>query len=190
LNSRSLSALLPLFTLMLLAVSLGLYSLSSQTTALAQPSLAEDIINSVEQETDSSSADSNVLDNNNEFGDDVPVIDQENTAEQDAVNVGAQDADQDVDQDAIQEDLNFQFGFSQQTGDFDIECPPGFILIDNGQCEQTLTEDPDCTTEGSTFNPETNQCERTITQAPECPAGFDFNPETDECEQLQAQPTT
>jgi hypothetical protein len=118
---------------MLLAISLGLYPLSSQTTALAQPSLAEDIINSVEQETDSSSADGNVLDNNNEFGDDVPVIDQENTAEQDAVNVGAQD----VDQDATQEDLNFQFGFSQQTGDFDIECPTGFD-----------------------FNPETDECEQ------------------------------
>jgi hypothetical protein len=176
---------------MLLAVSLGLYPSSSQTTALAQPSLAEDIINSVEQETDSSSADGNVLDNNNEFGDDVPVIDQENTAEQDAVNVGAQDADQDVDQDAIQEDLNFQFGFSQQTGDFDIECPPGFILIDNGQCEQLQTSTPECPT-GFTFNPETDLCEQRQTTPPtsECPEGFTLNPQTNQCEQLQAQPTT
>jgi len=132
-----------------------------------------------------------VLDNNNEFGDDVPVIDQENTAEQDAVNVGVQDVDQDIDQDATQKDLDFQFGFSQQTGDFDIECPPGFILIDNGQCEQLQTSAPECPT-GFDFNPETDLCEQRQTTPPtsECPEGFDFNPETDECEQLQAQPTT
>jgi hypothetical protein len=92
----------------------------------------------------------------NEFGDEVAAIDQGNTADQDAAQ----------EQDANQEDnyINTQFGFSQQTEDF--ECPPGFIINDNGQCE------------------------RTITQAPECPEGYTFNPETDLCEQRQTQPPT
>jgi hypothetical protein len=68
-----------------------------------------------------SSADDNELTNDNEFGDDVAVVDQDNDAEQDAFNLGFQfqDAtqDQDVDQDATQEDFNFQIAFSQQADD-------------------------------------------------------------------------
>ncbi len=44
--------------------------------------------------------------------------------------------------------------------------PPGFTLNDNDQCEQT------------------------VTQPPECQAGFTFNAATDECEQIQTQPPT
>lgn len=57
----------------------------------------------------------------NEFEDDVAVVDQDNDAEQAAFNLGFQfqDAtqDQDVDQDATQEDFNFQIAFSQQADD-------------------------------------------------------------------------
>jgi hypothetical protein len=117
----------------------------------------------------------------NEFGDEVAAIDQGNTADQDAAQ----------EQDANQEDnyINTQFGFSQQTEDF--ECPPGFIINDNGQCEQPVTQDPtsECP-EGFDFDPATDQRERTITQAPECPEGYTFNPETDLCEQRQTQPPT
>src|ERR671915_147517 len=40
-----------------------------------------------------SSADGNILSNENEFGDDVAIVDQDNIADQDALNVGIQDQD-------------------------------------------------------------------------------------------------
>src|ERR671914_96529 len=64
-----------------------------------------------------SSADDNVLSNENTFGDDVAIVDQDNIADQDALNVGIQDQDleQDItqDQDAVNEniDFDFQYGF-------------------------------------------------------------------------------
>ena len=58
-----------------------------------------------------SSADDNELTNDNEFGDDVAVVDQDNDAEQDAFNLGFQF------QDATQDDFNFQIAFSQQADD-------------------------------------------------------------------------
>jgi hypothetical protein len=155
---------------MLLAVSLGLYPLASQTTAFAQPSLAEDIINSVEQETDSSSADGNVLDNNNEFGDDVPVIDQDNTADQDALNVGiqTQDQDQDLTQEAANIDVDVQEAeqVQQPPGlpgpEPTPQCPPGFAP-ENGQCRSTETAEPICP---PGFAPENGQCRSTETAEP------------------------
>jgi hypothetical protein len=65
-----------------------------------------------------SSADDNELTNDNEFGDDVAVVDQDNDAEQDALNLGFQDQDADIDQDATQsdDDINFQYGFQTQGG--------------------------------------------------------------------------
>jgi hypothetical protein len=55
-------------------------------------------IASLEQDVDNtptiiqdSSAESNILSNENEFGDDIAVIDQENIAEQNAANVGVQE---------------------------------------------------------------------------------------------------
>ncbi|HEX6252625.1 MAG TPA: hypothetical protein VFZ55_00255, partial [Nitrososphaera sp.] len=71
-----------------------------------------------------SSATGNTLSNTNEFGDDIAVVDQDNLADQDALNLGFQDQDatqdQDADQDATQEDINFQYGFSQQADDFGV----------------------------------------------------------------------
>ena len=64
-----------------------------------------------------SSADDNILSNENTFGDDVAIVDQDNIADQDALNVGIQDQDltQDItqDQDAanVNVDFDFQYGF-------------------------------------------------------------------------------
>jgi hypothetical protein len=62
--------------------------------------------------TQDSSADHNVQVNTNTFGDDTANIDQDNIADQTAVNVGFQD--QDADQDATQEDFDFQYGLTQE----------------------------------------------------------------------------
>jgi hypothetical protein len=62
--------------------------------------------------TQDSSADDNVQTNFNVFGDDTANIDQDNIADQTAVNVGFQD--QDADQDATQEDFDFQYGLTQE----------------------------------------------------------------------------
>jgi hypothetical protein len=74
----------------------------------------------IEQEVDNeavtvqdSSATGNTLSNENTFGNDVAVVDQDNTADQTAVNLGFQDQDATQDQDADQTDtdFNFQYGF-------------------------------------------------------------------------------
>jgi hypothetical protein len=69
-----------------------------------------------------SSADGNVLANENTFGDDLALIDQDNLADQDAANVGIQD--QDLTQDQIQDQFatNFNFDFDFQYG-FQVDTP-------------------------------------------------------------------
>jgi len=63
-----------------------------------------------------SSADGNVLANENTFGDDLALIDQDNLADQDALNLGLQD--QDLTQDQVQDQFatNFNFDFDFQYG--------------------------------------------------------------------------
>ncbi|MDQ4066747.1 MAG: hypothetical protein M3114_04095, partial [Thermoproteota archaeon] len=69
-----------------------------------------------------SSADGNVLANENTFGDDLALIDQDNLADQDAANVGIQD--QDLTQDQVQDQFatNFNFDFDFQYG-FQVDTP-------------------------------------------------------------------
>lgn len=103
-----------------------------------------------------SSADDNELTNDNEFGDDVAVVDQDNDAEQDAFNLGFQfqDAtqDQDVDQDATQEDFNFQIAFSQQADDESANIRDGDDGDGNGDCDKvTICHIPP----GNPENPQT-----------------------------------
>jgi hypothetical protein len=82
----------------------------------ASGSLNQDVTN-VATVIQDSSADGNVLSNENTFGDDVAIVDQDNIADQDALNVGIQDQDltQTIDQiqDAVNEniDFDFQYGF-------------------------------------------------------------------------------
>jgi hypothetical protein len=60
-----------------------------------------------------SSADDNILSNENTFGDDLAIVDQDNVADQDALNVGIQDQDltQDITQDQDAANVNFDFDF-------------------------------------------------------------------------------
>jgi len=88
----------------------------------------------------------------------VPIIDQD----QGAANLGANLAANL----AANLDLDIQEVVEEEEVPPEPECPPGFTLNNNGQCEQTLSEDPECPTPGFTFNPETNKCERRQTQAP------------------------
>lgn len=70
-----------------------------------------------------------------------------------------------------------------------LECPPGFTLNSNGQCERTVTQDPVCEI-GFTFNPETDKCE-SVGIPPSCPVDpdpappvviFTYNPVTNKCQ--------
>ena len=63
-----------------------------------------------------SSADDNVLDNDNQFGDDVALIDQDNLAEEDTLNVGLQDETAEAEQDSAQEANNLNFDVNVQAG--------------------------------------------------------------------------
>jgi len=64
--------------------------------------------------TQDSSADDNVQVNTNTFGNDFAFVDQDNTADQDAVNVGVQTQEQDINQYATNTDLTANVGEQHQ----------------------------------------------------------------------------
>ena len=66
--------------------------------------------------------DGNVITNENEFGDDDTIVDQDNLAEQDAVNVGLQDQDLTQTIDQVQDATNLNFDFDFQYG-FQVDTP-------------------------------------------------------------------
>ncbi len=80
----------------------------------ASASIEQSVENEATTEQDSS-ADENVLVNENTFGDDIAVVDQDNTADQDAVNVGIQEQEQDLIQEAVNVDVNRQVAEQVQT---------------------------------------------------------------------------
>lgn len=93
----------------------------------------------------------------------------------------------DQDQRGANVGLDLPLGFEEEVK-VTLECPPGFTLNSNGQCERTITRDPECPPIGdfaSTFNFVTNLCEASA--SPICEVGT-FNPETDKCEQVQTLP--
>ena len=122
-----------------------------------------------------SSADGNILSNENEFGDDVAIIDQENIAEQNAANIGIQEQDLTQTIDQIQEAANLNVDLDVQVG---IQRPPP--LPPGAEPGPPGAEELTCPS-GFTFNPDTGQCEQFQTAAPSCPSGFTFNPGTDQC---------
>src|SRR5918996_714722 len=98
-----------------------------------------------------SSADNNVLSNENTFGNDVAVVDQDNVADQDAVAVGVQDQDATQDQNATQDAENFNFGVSvQEAFQESIDILPDGV-DDNGDGQFCLTATIDTTTEELCF---------------------------------------
>jgi hypothetical protein len=121
-------SVLSLFTLLLFTVCSGIISSSSlslQTTTAAfaqtpssssSSSLAQDIIDGTLQGQDSS-ADDNVLEDNNEFGDEDAAIDQDNEADQDAANVGLQEEDATQEQEQEQDAANTNVDSDVQEGE-------------------------------------------------------------------------
>ncbi|MDQ3852838.1 MAG: hypothetical protein M3299_08395 [Thermoproteota archaeon] len=86
--------------------------------AEAASAIVQEVDNEAETNQDSS-ADDNVQANVNEFGDDVAVVDQDNVADQTAVNVGLQFQNQE----ATNEDVNVQYGTQAQDANI---CDPDF----------------------------------------------------------------
>jgi hypothetical protein len=114
-------------TLMLIVFSLAGLAIPSgillQTTPAAFAQSSEDGDAEDGQEVDNesttaqdSSSDDNVLENGNDFGDDIAAVGQDNEADQDAANLGVQDQDltQDIDQD--QDAANIDVDFDVQVG--------------------------------------------------------------------------
>ena len=95
------------------------YSGGSGGSAEASSSIEQEVDNEFSAEQDSSAND-NILVNENEFGDDIAVVDQDNVAEQTAVAVGVQTAEQDADinQYATNVDLTAQLGNQEQVSEF------------------------------------------------------------------------
>jgi hypothetical protein len=122
-----------------------------------------------------SSADGNVLTNENVFGDDIAVIDQENIAEQNAANIGIQEQDLTQTIDQIQQAANLNVDFDVQVG---VQQPPPPLTQPPGAEPTPGAECPS----GFTFNPDTDLCERIETAAVICPPNHIYNPETNQCE--------
>jgi hypothetical protein len=117
------------------------YSEASSTGGDAEAALEQDVDNTATTIQDSS-ADDNVQTNNNEFGDDVAIVDQDNIADQDALNVAIQDQDLTQNIDQVQEaenfnfDLDFQQAFQQQPdGLVHEDRPPGPVDGGDGDGE-------------------------------------------------------
>ncbi len=170
-------------------------------TSLSEEDLAGSIVSDVldgDDEVDDEAADDGIVDQDftdtaatpnpnqdettvdqagsNQFGDDtntqtaIPIIEQDQRAENQAAQLGLN-----LDLDLIPSPV--------PTDPTTPECPPGFTLNNNGECEQTTTQAPQCPA-GFTFNPATDLCESST--APTCTVGT-FNPATDQCEQRQTQ---
>jgi Ca2+-binding RTX toxin-like protein len=106
---------------LLLALPSGvLPSLQTTTAAFAQPSssssLAQDIIDETATSVQDSSSDDIVLEDSNEFGDEGATVDQDNTEDQDAANVGLQDQDGIQEQDSAQDAANRNVDVDVQEG--------------------------------------------------------------------------
>jgi hypothetical protein len=91
----------------------------------AEAALEQDVDN-VATTTQTSSADDNVQVNENTFGNDVAVVDQDNTADQTAANIGIQTQDQDINQYATNADTTAQLGAEDQE-----LCDPDAIGLTN-----------------------------------------------------------
>src|SRR5918996_3482293 len=81
----------------------------------AEAELEQEVENTATTIQDSSAND-NVLSNTNTFGDDVAIVDQDNIADQDALNVGIQDQDLDQTIDQVQDAANVNVDFDFQYG--------------------------------------------------------------------------
>jgi hypothetical protein len=79
----------------------------------ASASIEQDVDNTATT-TQDSSASGNLQVNTNTFGDDVAFVDQDNTADQTAVNVGVQTQEQDLNQYAINADVTANVGEQEQ----------------------------------------------------------------------------
>jgi hypothetical protein len=92
-----------------------------------------------------SSADDNVQTNVNRFGDDVAVVDQDNTATQTATAVGIQTADQDLNQYATNVDFTAQSGQQDQTADLCAVIPEDINgVIGGGPGDRDVAIGPNC----------------------------------------------
>jgi hypothetical protein len=109
--------------------------------AEASSSIEQAVDNEFSAEQDSSAND-NVLVNENTFGDDIAVVDQDNTADQTAVNVGIQEQDQDINQYAANVDLTAQLGSNVQEADLDACLFDDRLIQGGGPGDRTV--DVDC----------------------------------------------
>ena len=126
-TAQLMTLMLIVFSLAGLAIPSGILLQTTPTAAFAQSSEdgsgdsdaeeAQEVDDEATSAQDSSS-DDNVLENDNDFGDDIAAIGQDNEADQDAVNVGVQeqDATQDIDQeqDAANVNVDFDIQVGQQ----------------------------------------------------------------------------
>src|SRR5918992_2132775 len=109
------SLVLTMFTLMLFASlpatggvlqATPLPAAAFAQTSPSSSSLADKIIEETATSVQDSSSDDNVLEDNNQFGDEAAAIEQDNTEDQDAANADLQDEDATQEQEQEQDAAN------------------------------------------------------------------------------------
>jgi hypothetical protein len=106
---------------MLIVFSIVGLTLSSGAAAILQTTAFAQTLESNAISSQDSSSNDNVLDNENDFGDDGTAIGQDNEAHEDAVNLGVQDQETTQEQDQTQDSVNTNLDFDAQIG---IQRPP------------------------------------------------------------------
>jgi hypothetical protein len=148
--SKSLPLVLALFTLMMvLAVPSVGVPLQTATTADAQglgagvvmSSLAQSLIDDEANTDQDSSSDDNTQENENEFGEDVALEDQDNLADQDAINLGVQEQEAEQDAEQEQDAANLNVDSDVQVGE-QIEQQPPPPPTEEPPTEEPPTEEP------------------------------------------------
>ena len=127
-TTKSMALMLIIFSLVGLAIPSGAGVLL-QTVAFAQTleanGDAEDgqVVDNESTRNQDSSADDNVFENDNDFGDDIAAIGQDNTADQDTANLGLQEQEAEQEQEQEQDAANLNVDSDVQVGE-QVEQPP------------------------------------------------------------------
>lgn len=126
--SKSLPLVLALFTLMMvLAVPVGvLQTVAAQGlgAGVVMSSLAQSLIDDEANTNQDSSSDDNAQENENEFGEDLVLEDQDNLADQDAINLGVQEQEAEQDAEQEQDAANLNVDSDVQVGEQVEQQPP------------------------------------------------------------------
>jgi hypothetical protein len=176
--------MLIVFSLIALTVSSGgtlqtVFAQSFENDGDSEAELEEQEVDNESTTIQDSSSDDNAQENDNDFGDDITAIGQDNEADQDAANLGLQDQEATQELEQEQDAANLNVDSDVQLGEQIEQQPP--------LPPEEEPPGPQCPS-GFTFNADTGLCEGTETAPLECPSGFTLVGDSSLCVEIQDPP--